>query len=134
MTLQERSSNIPIQLSQNCAIASIQVDLTPEVLLLFRKDLLDFAHSSGAQAVILDVSGVMIMDLEDFNAIREIMSMVKILGAFTIISGLNPGVVASIIELGAKVDDIDAVLNLDDAFVLANQKIMNRSNRKVDGL
>ena len=134
MNLQDRSSNIPIQLSQNCAIASIQIDLTDEALSAFRKDLLDFTYSTGAQAVILDVSGVTIMDLDDFNALRGIMAMVKILGAYPIISGLNPGVVASIIELRAKVDDIDASMNLDEAFSLANQKILYSSNRIEDGL
>ena len=122
------SPDIPIQLSQNCAIASIQVDLTPEVILNFRKQLLEFTHNSGAIAVILDVSGVDIMDLDDFNLLRQTMSMVKILGAIPVMSGLNPGVVASIIDLGADVDDIYAALNLDEAFNLVKQIISSKSN------
>jgi len=110
------------------------VDLTPEVILRFRTQLLDFTHSTGAQAVILDVSGVKIMDVDDFNALKEIMSMVKILGAIPIISGLNPGVVASIIELGADVNDIDAALNLDEAFKLAQKEISHKPKRKFNGL
>jgi rsbT antagonist protein RsbS len=128
LTDQRGSHNIPIQLSQNCAIASIQVDLTPEVILNFRKQLLEFTHTTGAIAVILDVSGVDIMDLDDFNLLKQTMSMVKILGAIPVLSGLNPGVVASIIDLGADVDDIYAALNLDEAFNLIRQIVSSNSN------
>lgn len=121
------SQIIPIQLSQNCAVASIQVDLTPEVILNFRKQLLEFAHKTGAIAVILDVSGVNIMDLDDFNLLKQTMSMVKILGAIPVLSGLNPGVVASIIDLGANVDDIYAALNLDESFKLIRQIVSSNS-------
>ena len=72
----QSSSNIPLQLSQNCVIASIQVDLTEEVNLQFRKELLAFVHKTEATGVILDVSGVDIMDLDDFDSLRNTISMV----------------------------------------------------------
>ena len=111
------SSNIPLQLSQNCVIASIQVDLTDEVNMKFREELLDFIHATGADAVILDVSGVELMDVDDFEGLRKTISMVRIMGGYPIISGLRPGVVSSLIELEAETDDIDATLNLDEAFL-----------------
>ena len=88
----------------------------------FRKELLKFVYSKEASAVILDVSGIDIMDLEDFNALRDTMSAVKVLGAFPVISGLKPGVVASIVELGADIDGICAALDLDEAFQLIYEK------------
>ena len=106
---------IPLQLSRNCVIASIQIDLTDEVLDQFRKDLLDRLQSSGAAGVILDLSGVEILDVEDFEALRRTMAMAAIMGARTVIVGLRPGVVSSLVELGADVDGVEAVLNLDDA-------------------
>jgi len=112
------SSNIPLQLSQNCVIASIQVDLTEEVNIQFRNKLLDFIHTTGATGVIMDVSGVELMDLDDFDGLRKTISMVKVMGAHSVISGLNPGVVSSLIELGAETDDIEAALDLDEAFLL----------------
>jgi len=109
---------IPLQLSHACVIASIQIDLTDETLRQFRKDLLARLESSRAVGVILDLSGVDIMDLEDFEALRQTMKMAAIMGARTVIAGLQPGVVSSLIELGADVEGIHAVLNLDDAFRL----------------
>jgi rsbT antagonist protein RsbS len=114
----EGSSHIPLQLSRNCIVASIQVDLTYDVLRRFRSDLLEFLQRSGARAVILDLSGLEILDLEEFEALRHTMSMVSLMGAKSIVTGMRPGVVSALIELNADVDDILAAFNLDDAFSL----------------
>ena len=114
----ENSARIPLQLSRNCIVASIQVDLTDEVLRRFRVDLLEFLQQSGAQAVILDLSGLEILDLEEFEALRHTMSMVALMGAQSIVAGMQPGVVSALVELNADVDDIHAAFNLDDAFHL----------------
>ena len=114
----ESGTRIPLQLSRNCIVASIQVDLTDEVLRRFRVDLLEFLQRSGAQAVILDLSGLEILDLEEFEALKHTMSMVSLMGAKSIVTGMRPGVVSALIELNADVDDILAAFNLDDAFSL----------------
>ncbi len=112
----ESSARIPLQLSRNCIVASIQVDLTYDVLRQFRVDLLEFLQRSGAQAVILDLSGLEILDLEEFDALKRTMSMVSLMGAKSILAGLRPGVVSALIELNADVEGFPAAFNLDDAF------------------
>lgn len=124
---QQESSSIPLQLSQNCAVASIQVNLTEHISETFRQELLDFVHSTGASGVILDVSGLKLMDLDDWNGLRKTMDMVKVIGAVPIIAGLQPGVVVAIIELGARTDDVLGVLNMDEAFQLFHKLTKTRS-------
>ena len=107
---------IPLQVVRGCVVASIQIDLTPEVLQEFRKDLLERVQESSAIGVILDVAGIDILDLEDFNGLRQTMEMAEIMGARSILSGLRPGVVSALIDLGAEPEGLNSVLNLDDAF------------------
>jgi rsbT antagonist protein RsbS len=97
-------------------VASIQVDLSEEVLDQFRIDLLELIGSSGANGVILDLSGVEVMDFQDFDALRRTMAMARLMGSRTILSGLKAGVVSSLVELEADTEDIVAALDLDDAF------------------
>ena len=97
-------------------MASLQIDLSEDVIARFRKDLLEFLHSTGADSVILDVSGLDVIDGNDFNALKLAMSMARLMGAHSIVSGLKPGVVSSIIELGVETRDVNAALDLDDAF------------------
>jgi len=109
---------IPLQVTRGCVVASIQFDLDPEVLRQFRIDLLERVQKSRANGVILDVSGIDILDLDDFNGLRSTMEMAEIMGARPILSGLKPGVVSALIDLGADPEGVNAVLNLDDAFRL----------------
>ena len=109
---------IPLQVTRGCVVASIQFDLDPEVLRQFRIDLLERVQKSRANGVILDVSGIDILDLDDFNGLRRTMEMAEVMGARPILSGLKPGVVSALIDLGADPEGVNAVLNLDDAFRL----------------
>jgi rsbT antagonist protein RsbS len=109
---------IPLQMLKGCVVASIQVDLTADVLRQFQDDLLALLEASGASAVILDVSGVAVMDVEDFEALRRTMDMASLMGARPLMAGLQPGVVSSLVELEANVGEVHAALNLDDAFRL----------------
>ena len=109
-------SRVPLQLVRNCVVASIQVDLSEGVLSQFRTDLLAMLQQSSAASVILDVSGVEVMDLVEFEALRQTVDMARLMGARTIFSGFRAGVVSALVELDAEVESIDAALNLDAAF------------------
>jgi rsbT antagonist protein RsbS len=117
----EGSGRIPLQLSQGCVVASIQVDLSDEVLALFKDELLELLHRSGARGVILDVSGVEVMDLADFEALRRAMSMASVMGARCLLAGLRPGVVSALVDMGVDSRGIEAALNLDEAFRVMNE-------------
>ncbi len=111
---------IPLQVVRGCVVASIQIDLTPEVLGHFRTELLERVRESSANGVILDVSGVDILDRDDFEALRQTMAMAAIMGARPVLSGLKPGVVSALIDLGVEPEGLNAALSLDDAFRLLN--------------
>ena len=109
---------IPLQVSQGCLVASIQIDLTEKVLKQFRQDLLERLYETKAKGLILDLSGVEVMDLEDFKALNTTLSMASLMGAKTILTGFQPGVVSSLVDFNAEIDHINATLNLDSAFEL----------------
>lgn len=110
------AASIPLQVSRGCVVASIQVDLSDAVLEGFRSQLLELLHSSGATGVILDMSGVEVLDLEEFSALQQTMEMAHLMGARTVFSGFRPGVVSALLELDADTRGMYAALNLDAAF------------------
>ncbi|MHC5023937.1 MAG: STAS domain-containing protein [Planctomycetota bacterium] len=122
----DAATRIPLQVSQNCVVASIQVDLTEEVLRAFRSDLLEMLHATAAEGVILDLGGVNVLDPEDFEALRQTLEMAALMGAHTILAGLRPGVVSALVELDARVEDVHAALNLDLAFDQMRQVLAAR--------
>jgi len=106
---------IPLQLIQGCLVASIQIDLTGQVLRLFRDELLERIASTRVHGVVLDVSGVEIMDSADFEMLKTTMTMASVMGAAPIIVGLKPGVVSALVDMDVDTSGVQAALNLDDA-------------------
>ena len=122
---QRTTINVPLQVSRNCVVASIQIDLNDDVLRQFQSDLLSMLSSSGVSTVILDASGIKILDSEDFDSLVHIMKMAALMGARPIIAGLRPGVVASLIALDVDVENVEAALNLDHAFQLVDAESLD---------
>jgi rsbT antagonist protein RsbS len=109
---------VAIQVSRGVVVASIQTDLDEAVLAQFREDLLDRVHETGSRGVILDVSGLETLDSDEFAALRRISQMVTIMGTESVLVGLRPGVVSSLIELNADVEGLQTAIDLDAAFEL----------------
>ena len=117
-------------MSNNCLVASIQIDLTADVLEQFREDLLTQLQAQHARGIILDLSGIEVMDLSDFENIRSTISMAKVMGVSSVVCGMRPGVVASVVLLGADTEEIRAARDLDMAFELLNVPRANEKERK----
>ena len=118
MALYADIPGVAMQLSRGVVVASIQVDLDDDVLARFREDLLRRIHETGSEGVILDVSGLETLDSEEFAALRRIMEMTSLMGAKSVLVGLQPGVVSALIETEADVDGLRTAINLDAGFAL----------------
>jgi len=118
MTLYADIPGIALQVSRDIVVASIQVDLDDDILARFREDLLRRIHETGTRGVILDVSGLETLDSDELAALRRIIDMCTIMGAESVLAGLQPGVVSALIEAEANVDGLRTAINLDVAFAL----------------
>lgn len=99
-----------------CLVASIQINIDDDVLHQFQRDLLRRIRVTGAKGAIIDVSGVEIMDSSDFMAIRRTISMAALMGVDALLVGLQPGIVASLVDMDLDFDDLKTALNLEEAF------------------
>lgn len=115
------ATHIPLQLTGGSIVASIQGDMSDEVMLQLRDDILAFVKTSGVTSVILDLSGVVVMDLAEFDSLRRTVSMAGLMGARCMLAGLRPGVVSSLVELDAPLEWVEAALNLEHALGLLSE-------------
>ena len=108
-------ARVPLQLVRGCVVASVQVELTEDVLHQFQQDLLQKVRDARARAVILDLSGVSILDSADFDSVLRTLRMARLMSAMPVIVGLRAGVAASLVEIGASADDIRSCMSLEQA-------------------
>jgi rsbT antagonist protein RsbS len=139
MTDKAGSDRIPLQLIQGCLVASIQVDLTDRVLNRFRRELLARIGSTHVHGVVLDVSGVDIMDSIDFDMLKTTMTMASIMGASPVIVGLKPGIISALMDMDVDIRGVCAALNLDDALQIlrasSDRRLASDAQRKgLDGI
>ena len=121
------TARVPIQLTHDSLIASIQVELNQEVLDQFQKDLLLQIQTTHAHAVIFDLSGLDIIDSREFESISRTMKMAQLMGAITVLAGLQPGVASSLTELEVDTKDLLAARSLEDAFVIIEDVLSESS-------
>lgn len=107
-----------IQEFRGILIAPLQAELTDEFQHSLRDALLEAIRRTGASGVIVNVSGLDVMDAREFASLRRTLHMAKIMGARCILTGMQPGVVAALVALDADVDGLETALNVEHALAL----------------
>jgi rsbT antagonist protein RsbS len=114
-------ARVPMQLLRGCVVASVQVGLSDEVLHVFQQDLLRRVRDTRARAVVLDLSGVEILDSSDFESVLRTLRMASLMSAKPVIVGLRAGIAASLAELGVSAGGVSACATLEQAFALVER-------------
>ena len=76
-----------------------------------------------AGVFILDISGVAVVDTAVANHLIRMTKAARLMGAFSIVSGVSPGVARTIVELGIDVGEMRTTSNLQHALRLAFERI-----------
>ena len=97
-------------------VAAIQVPLTQDVLNRFRADLLEVIQTRFLPNLLLDFSGLELMDRSEFIGLNSIVKMAYLMGVDSYYVRLNPRIAAALVHMGVEVDEIKTALNLEDAF------------------
>jgi GAF domain-containing protein/anti-anti-sigma regulatory factor len=87
--------------------------------------LLERTANGGAEVVILDITGVGMVDTEAAQHLRNTVSALRVLGADCIITGIRASVAQTLVHLGIRLDDITTRRKLSDALHRAIE-MMNR--------
>ena len=72
-----------------------------------------------ARSLILDISGVAVMDTAVANHLIKISKASRLMGSTCIISGVSPAIAQTIVELGIQVGDVRTTATLRDALTVA---------------
>ena len=115
-------ARVPLHLLHGSVVASVQVELSEETLHRFQQDLLGLLRATRARAVILDLSGVGILDSADFESVLRTLRMSALLSTTPVIVGLRPGIAASLVELGLDSGEIATCMTLEQAFALVERR------------
>ena len=109
---------IPIIRLYGNLIVSIQVSLSDRLVGQLKQDITDAIERSDARGLIVDVSGIDIMDSYISRAIRDIGLIARMMGVRTAICGMNPMIAMTLVEMGLDLRGVQSALDLESAIEL----------------
>lgn len=112
---------IPIlQLGRNLLV-TIQVDLMDQTALALQDDLASRIEHTGATGVLIDISALEMVDSFIGRMLASISSIAHVLGANSVVVGMQPAVAITLVELGLSLTGVRTALNVDRGMALLRE-------------
>jgi len=94
---------VVLQRVGNAVLIPVHGPITEELMLALRRELLAHLQSVGTRGVVFDMSGVEVMDADDFARFRRVAMSASLMGATVLLAGVQPGVAAGLVLLDADI-------------------------------
>lgn len=120
---------VPLLSLGDALLVSIQVDLDDETVLALQEDLAERIVSTGARGVVIDISGVEIVDSFIGRMFGSIAALSRVLDAETVVVGMRPAVAITLVELGLSLDGVRTALNVERGLAILRKLTALRDPR-----
>jgi rsbT antagonist protein RsbS len=116
-------ARVPILRLGEMLIATVLEDLRDDDALDLQERLNASLERTGAQAVLLDVSAVETLDSFLGRLLNDIAATARLLGAVTVIVGIQPAVAITLVELGLELRGVQTALTMDQGLARLRQRL-----------
>lgn len=110
------SFRIPIIQLKGIYIVSIQTALDDELVLRLKDDVSAAIAHHGGRGLIIDVSGIDIMDSYITRTIYDLARIAKLMGTDTVLCGMDPMIAMTLVEMGLEMEGVSTARDLETAF------------------
>ncbi|MFC6645587.1 STAS domain-containing protein [Granulicella cerasi] len=104
---------IPILKVGDCLLVTIQVDMHDELAMSLQEDLTSQIAKYASRGVLIDISSLEIVDSFIGRMLANIAAMSRVLDAQTVLTGMQPAVAITLVELGMALPGIKTALNVE---------------------
>lgn len=104
---------IPILKVGDCLLVTIQVDMHDQLAVTLQEDLTDQIARHASKGVLIDISSLEIVDSFIGRMLANIAAMSRVLDAQTVLTGMQPAVAITLVELGMSLPGIKTALNVE---------------------
>lgn len=112
---------IPVLKMGRCLLVTIQLDMEDQTAILLQDDLAVKISATGATGVLIDISSLEIVDSFIGRMLVSISGIAAVLGAGTVVVGMQPAVAITLVELGLSLEGVRTALNVEKGMALLRQ-------------
>jgi len=114
---------IPILRMGEFLLVTIQIDMHDQLALKLQDDLSNAIQKYASKGVLIDISSLEMVDSFIGRMVADISGIGKILGAETILVGMQPAVAIPLVELGLSLPGVSTALHVERGMALLRRKI-----------
>jgi rsbT antagonist protein RsbS len=114
---------IPILKLGRALLVTIQVDMHDRLATALEEDLSAKIVASGAQGVLIDISGLDLVDSFMGRMLDNIAAVSRLLDAETVVVGMRPAVAITLVELGLELSGVKTALNVERGMALLQARL-----------
>ncbi len=132
--MEEKSlSDLSIHISEGCLVVPIQGDIDDERMRRIQSQILKGVEDNKVKGVVIDVSGVRIIEPYHASIIDKTAKMICLLGAKTVLTGMRPGVAISLTDSNFDFKEIYETAGTFEEGVKKLQPVV-KSNEEIESL
>ena len=113
---------VPILKQGPYLIASIQSALSDADLMQLRDALVAKVSSFRSRGVVVDVTVLDVMDSFASRTLRDLVQIIRLRGAVTVIVGIQPEVAFAMVQLGLTLEGVATALDLEEGLMFLDQQ------------
>jgi rsbT antagonist protein RsbS len=123
---------IPILKVGDCLLVTIQVDMHDELAMSLQEDLTSQISKHASRGVLIDISSLEIVDSFIGRMLANIAAMSRVLDAQTVLTGMQPAVAITLVELGMALPGIKTALNVERGMELLREYMRHDTQPEED--
>ncbi|HEX7662376.1 MAG TPA: STAS domain-containing protein [Pseudonocardiaceae bacterium] len=109
---------VPIMRIGDTLLIALQGDLDDSAVVRIEDRLAQEVARVSARGVLIDVSGLTVVDSFIARVLARVVSMIRLLGAQAAVVGISPAVAITLVELGVPMGHLDTALNAEQGMAM----------------
>jgi len=105
--------NIPVLKLGSILFLTVPENMNDAMAQYLEEDVLQQLHKTGAEAVVIDISSLEIIDSFMARVITETVQTTKVMGARIVVVGMSSVATITLLELGLDMSDIETAMDLE---------------------
>ncbi|CAL9356953.1 anti-anti-sigma factor [Streptomyces sp. DH-12] len=118
------AGHVPVLRLGDVLLVTLQGDLHDSMASQLQQDLAETIAASRVTGVVIDISGVEIVDSFLGRVLAETAAQTELLAARTVVAGMRPAVAITLVELGLTFPELRTALTTEAALELLAQPIV----------
>jgi rsbT antagonist protein RsbS len=115
---------VPVLRHGDVLLVTLQGDLHDGMASQLQQDLAETIVASRVAGVVIDISGVEIVDSFLGRVLAETAAQTELLAARTVVAGMRPAVAITLVELGLTFPELRTALNTEAALAMLAQPVV----------